>query len=105
MLANVAQKYGNIVLCYVDDILIATRTEEQHLEQLRAGFTAVRAANLKLKAAKCRLFDTEIKFLGRLVTNGGIKPDPESTRSIVEWEGANEQERTGQLPGNGRILP
>ena len=99
VLANVAQKYGNIVLCYVDDILIATRTEEQHLEQLRAVFTAVRAANLKLKAAKCRLFDTEIKFLGRLVTNGGIKPDPESTRSIVEWEAPTNKKELASFLG------
>ena len=86
VLTNVAQKYGNIVLCYVDDILIATRTQEQHLQQLRAVFTACRAANLKLKAAKCKLFDTEIKFLGRLVTGGGIKPDPDSVRTVQEWK-------------------
>ena len=83
----------------MDDILIATRTEEQHLEQLRAVLTAVRAANLKLKAAKCRLFDTEIKFLGRLVTNGGIKPDPESTRSIVEWEAPTNKKELASFLG------
>ena len=86
VLANVAQKYGNIVLCYVDDILIATRTQEQHLQQLRAVLSACRAANLKLKAAKCKLFDTEIKFLGRLVTGGGIKPDPESIKTIQDYK-------------------
>ena len=57
VLANVAQKYGNIVLCYVDDILIATRTEEQHLEQLQSCVYGSSRSNLKLKAAKCRLFD------------------------------------------------
>ena len=86
VLASVAQHYGNIVLCYVDDILIATKTEQQHLEQLRAVFGAVRRANLKLKAAKCKLFDTEIKFLGRVVTGEGIKPDPESIRAVQEWK-------------------
>ena len=43
-------------------------------------------SNLKLKAAKCKLFDTEIKFLGRLVTGGGIKPDPDSIKTIQDYK-------------------
>ena len=37
-LKDIKQEYGNVVLCYVDDILIATTTVEQHLEKLDQVF-------------------------------------------------------------------
>ena len=86
VLANITQKYGNVVLSYMSDIVIATRTEDEHLQQLRAVLTACRDANLKLKAAKCRLFETEIKFLGRIVTPEGVKPDPANIQCIQSWK-------------------
>ena len=72
VLKNVSNRYGNLVLCYVDDILIATRTVEEHLQRLREVFQCLRRAGLKLKASKCKLMDTEIKFLGRRITENGI---------------------------------
>ncbi len=48
--------YGNLVLVYIDDILIATRTIDQHLERIQEVFECLRRAGLKLKAKKCHLF-------------------------------------------------
>ncbi len=86
VLKNVSNRYGNLVLCYVDDILIATRTVEEHLQRLREVFQCLRRAGLKLKASKCKLMDTEIKFLGRRITEEGIEPDPENISKVVNWK-------------------
>ena len=86
VLANVAQSYGNVVLSYTNDIMIASRTEEQHLEQLEAVLRACRNANLKLKALKCHLFEKEMRFMGRVITPEGVKPDPDNVEDIVKWK-------------------
>ena len=86
VLRNIKNKHGNLVLCYVDDILIATATIEEHLERIQEVFAALEAAGLKLKASKCNFMDTEIKFLGRKISAKGIQPDPESVQKVQEWD-------------------
>ncbi len=86
VLRDVGNRYGNLVLCYVDDILIATRTVEEHLQRLREVFQCLKRAGLKLKASKCKLMDTEIKFLGRRITERGIEPDPENIAKVLMWK-------------------
>ena len=86
VLRNIKNKHGNLVLCYVDDILIATATIEEHLERIQEVLAALEAAGLKLKASKCNFMDTEIKFLGRKISAKGIQPDPESVQKVQEWD-------------------
>ena len=74
------------MLSYTNDIMIASRTEEQHLEQLEAVLKACRNANLKLKAVKCHLFEKEMKFMGRVITPEGVKPDPENVEDVLKWK-------------------
>ncbi len=76
-LSPIMNKYGNLVLCYIDDILIATKTIDEHLDRLQEVFTCLRKAGLKLKASKCVLFETEIVFLGRRISHGEVRPDPD----------------------------
>ena len=53
VLEAVEQAYGNLVLCYVDDILIATATINQHIVRMEETFACLKKAGLKLKASKC----------------------------------------------------
>ena len=85
-IGQISSRYGNLVLCYVDDILIATNTVEQHIERLDEVFTCLKAAGLKLKAAKCKLMETHVKFLGRVVSEEGIQPDIADVEKIRNWE-------------------
>ena len=85
-LMTITSEYGNLVLCYVDDILIATRTVEQHFDRLEEVFKCIRKAGLKLKAQKCKIMETTIKFLGRLIDHLGMRPDPMRTIVVVNWE-------------------
>ena len=74
-----------ICLCYIDDLIIFGRTQQELLERLDMVLTRLRDYGLKVKPSKCILFRTEIKFLGHLVTSSGIQPLPEKVQSIKDW--------------------
>ena len=52
-LKSLSGKYGNVVLCYIDDILIVTTTIEEHLQRIEEVFECIQLAGLKLKASRC----------------------------------------------------
>ena len=72
-------------LVFLDDIIVMSSTFEQHLERLNAVFNRLRSANLKLKPSKCKLFQLKVKFLGSVVFEKGIEPDPDKLTAISEW--------------------
>ena len=72
-------------LVFLDDIIVISSTFEQHLERLNAVFERLRSANLKLKPSKCKLFQLKVKFLGSVVSEKGIEPDPEKLEVISDW--------------------
>ena len=71
-------------LVFLDDIIVLSSTFKQHLERLEAVFQRLRWANLKLKPSKCKLFQLKVKFLGSLVSEKGIEPDPDKLVAISE---------------------
>ncbi|CAF4256571.1 unnamed protein product, partial [Adineta steineri] len=72
-------------LVYIDDIVIYSPTFEQHLIDLKNVFLALREANLTLKALKCCFCRKEMKYLGHIVTQDGIKPDPTLTKAVSDF--------------------
>ena len=75
----------DICLIYLDDIIIFSRTLEDHISQLQAVFARLKAANLKLKAKKCHLFRRQVAYLGHLVSEEGVAADPEKLKAVREW--------------------
>ncbi len=67
VLMDVAQSYGNLVMCYVDDVIIATSTIDQHIDRIGEVLSCLRRAGLKCKPSKCELLKTSIKYLGRII--------------------------------------
>lgn len=67
---------------YLDDILVASTTPEQHVEDLRAVFDRLREYGLVINETKCHFAKHEVNFLGHLVTNGSIKPLPTKVEAI-----------------------
>jgi len=74
-----------ICLCYLDDIIIFGSTELELLERFRTVLDRLRDAGLKIKPSKCLLFQTEIQYLGHLVTADGIKPLPDKMVAIKNF--------------------
>ncbi len=82
VLEPMRMRYGDLVLVYLDDILIATQNIDQHLDRLEEVFSQVRAAGLKYKAGQCQLFQTQVKFLGRVISGGGISMDESQIEAV-----------------------
>jgi hypothetical protein len=72
-------------LVYIDDVIIYSRTFNQHINDLTGVFEALRNANLTLKASKCHFCRNEIKYLGHIITKDGVKPDPELVSAVKEF--------------------
>ena len=85
-LTRVTTKYGNLVTCYVDDVVIATPTLEDHLDRLDEVFGCMKRAGLKCKPSKFEILRDSIKYLGRMVDRHGVRPDPEAVEAVLTWK-------------------
>ena len=72
-------------LVYLDDIIILGRSFSDHLHKLRDVFDRFREAGLKLKPSKCKFGQKEVAFLGHIVSDQGIAPDPAKVAAITNW--------------------
>ena len=75
-----------ILLIYLDDLIVFSRTFDEHLERLDQVFTRLYEAGLKLKPSKCFLFKPEVSFLGHVVTKDGIRPQTSKVECMYSWE-------------------
>ena len=71
-------------LIYLDNVIVYSRTEEEHLTRLRAVFERFLESGLKLKPSKCHFFHTEISYLGHKVLAAGMEPGTEGVEAIAE---------------------
>ena len=71
---------------YLDDILIYSRTKEEHQTHLSAVLQKLRDAGLYAKLSKCEFFKSETKFLGLIVGRDGIRMDPKKVQAIQDWK-------------------
>ena len=83
---EVTKKYGNLVMCYVDDVVIATPTLEDHIKRLDEVFACMKRSGLKCKPSKCEILKDTIKYLGRMVDKHGIRPDPDAVEAVLTWK-------------------
>ena len=73
-------------MCYVDDVVIATPTLEDHITRLEEVFSCMKQAGPKCKPSKCEILRDSIKYLGRLVDKHGVRPDPEAVEAVLTWK-------------------
>ena len=76
-------------LLYLDDIIVYSRTFQEHTERLKEVLERIQQAGLKIKASKCCLYQGEVAFLGHIVSGEGIQADPAKTRAVQNWEQPN----------------
>ena len=69
-------------LVYIDDVIIVGKTFEQHLSNLAQVFGRL---GLKLQPYKCHLLQSEVRFLGHVVSTQGVSPDPEKCDKVKQW--------------------
>lgn len=72
-------------MAYLDDVVIFSKTFEDHVQHVEAVFTAIKKAGLKLKPKKCSFAKTRIEYLGHIVSKEGILPHPNKLKDIAEF--------------------
>ena len=73
------------VLVYMDDILVFSKNEDDHKEHLVAVLKVLRDQNFYAKLAKCSFFQSEVHFLGHVVSSRGIHVDPGKVKVVTDW--------------------
>ncbi|KAH7460174.1 Transposon Tf2-6 polyprotein [Fusarium oxysporum f. sp. matthiolae] len=71
---------------YLDDILIYSRTREEHIEHLKLVLQRLRSAGLFANPSKCEFLVKETKFLGLIVGQEGIRMDPAKVETVKNWK-------------------
>jgi hypothetical protein len=74
--------YDVSVIAYVDDILIYSKTKEEHEIHLREVFAKLKENRLSVKESKCQLFQQEVEFCGTIVGCNGIGLDKSKLNSL-----------------------
>ena len=72
-------------IIYLDDIIIFSKTPEEHLHQLKLVFQKILEAGLKLKPSKCEFFRTRLEYLGHIMSKKGIETNPKKIQVIWAW--------------------
>ena len=78
------------VMVFLDDILVYSKSVEEHAQHLRSVLEKLRQYQLFTKAPKCCFAVSEIDFLGQKVTPAGISPTEEKIRPVKEWQRPND---------------
>ena len=88
-----------ILFIYLDDIIVYSKTFEEHLENLGIVFERLKEANLKLYPKKCNLLCRKVAFLGHEVSKSGISTDPSKVQAVKEWPQPNAATKVRQFVG------
>ena len=77
---------GISCLIYIDDIIIFSKTFEEHLQHLQQVFDRIQQAEMFVKITKCHLCRKEVLYLGHVVSAEGVKPDPMKVKVLEDMK-------------------
>ena len=80
------EELDKFVVVFIDNILIYSRSAEEHEQHLRVILNKLRAHELYAKFSKCEFWLQEVAFLGHIITTEGVKVDPKKVKATSEWK-------------------
>ncbi|KAJ0715116.1 putative nucleotidyltransferase, Ribonuclease H [Helianthus annuus] len=87
LMNRVSKPYlDKFVVVFIDDILIYSKTKDEHEQHLRAILELLKKEKLYAKFSKCEFWLREVQFLGHVVNGDGIHVDPTKIEAIKNWE-------------------
>ena len=104
LISIVLQDCSEFVMVYLDNIIIFSRNEQEHLKHIEIIFKKLKEAGLKLKESKCDFFKQEIHYLGHLISVDGIQPLPKKLDSIHDMLKAQVTQRNKAISGSDQLL-
>ena len=88
-------------LIYIDDVIVYGKSFDEHMHRVEEVLERIKAAGFKLKAQKCLLLQTEVVFLGHVVSGEGVKPNPTNIAKIASWPVPRTPRQVKQLVAMG----
>ena len=76
---------GKKALVYLDDVIIFSKSAEDHERDLQEVFYLLRKAGLRIKLKKCQFFKKSVEYLGHVISDNGIQPDPGKIEKIKNY--------------------
>ena len=80
-----ADELGRFVVVYLDDILVYSKSEAEHVEHLRIVLQRLRDHRLFAKLSKCQFCKSSVEFLGHVVSADGIGMDRHKVQAVQDW--------------------
>lgn len=73
------------VVVFIDDILIYSKSWEEHIQHIKVVFEILREHQLKVKLSKCTFAAKEIPYLGHVISGNGVANDPTKVADVKKW--------------------
>ena len=99
LISEVLKGLSHFAIAYLDDIIILSKTEEEHLQHLEIIFQRLHEAGLKLKWSKCSLMKLHIEYLGHLISENGVEPMLDKLSDIKEMPAPRSPKEIKQFLG------
>lgn len=71
--------------CFFDDILIFSRTYEEHVEHVRLVLQLLQRDRWQVKISKCHFAQRQLRYLGHVISEAGVATDPDKISAVLQW--------------------
>ena len=99
-----SHQFGRNVEVYIDDMLVKSKDEANHLDDLKESFSILCKYNMKLNPAKCVFVVASGKFLGFMVSQRGLEPNRDKVNAIIEVKSPKIMKEVQSLSGKVAAL-
>lgn len=97
-------KLGQYLCVYMDDILVFSKSREEHLEHLHNVLQTLADSHYYLKSKKCCFMRTSVKFLGHVISAQGLQVDPDKINILKQWPVPKDKSEIRSLLGFGNYF-
>ena len=97
-------RIGLFVLVYMDDILIYSKSKEEHTQHLHEVLSLLQQHEYHVKISKCHFYQTKVSFLGHLISQDGLQVDPAKIETVKKWHPPTDKTGVRSLLGFGNYF-